>query len=127
MAAENYGQGSSREHAALASRSLSGRSAVIAKSFARIQWQNLANFGVLPLTFVHPRDGDEIDQADLLRLENLPERLKADNQTLTATNETKNKTYQVEHALTERQIEMIRAGSLVNLVRQEDHNENSRT
>ena len=54
VAADNYGQGSSRENAALAPRYL-GLHAVLARSFARIHWQNLANFGVLPLTFRRPR------------------------------------------------------------------------
>ena len=62
---ENYGQGSSREHAALSPRYL-GLRLVIAKSFARIHWQNLVNFGILPLTFIDPADYDQLQQNDLI-------------------------------------------------------------
>ena len=64
---DNYGQGSSREHAALAPRYL-GLRAVIAKGFARIHAQNLVNFGVLPLTFVDPADYDRVEQGDELAI-----------------------------------------------------------
>ena len=62
---ENYGQGSSREHAVIAPRYL-GLRAVLAKSFARIHWQNLANFGVLPLEFADPADADRVSRDDVL-------------------------------------------------------------
>lgn len=65
LAGENYGQGSSREHAALAPMYL-GIKAVIAKSFARIHKANLINFGIVPLTLVHPEDYDRIDEMDEL-------------------------------------------------------------
>jgi aconitate hydratase len=65
---ENYGQGSSREHVALAPRYL-GLRVVIAKSFARIHWQNLVNFGILPLTFADPADYDRIDRDDRIDAE----------------------------------------------------------
>src|SRR5699024_3356568 len=64
---ENYGQGSSREHAAIAPRYL-GLRVVIAASFARIHWQNLANFGILPLEFVDPDDASAISQDRVLEL-----------------------------------------------------------
>ena len=66
----NYGQGSSREHAALAPRFL-GLRAVFAKSYARIHAQNLVNFGIQPLTFENPADWEDIHQDDVLKLENL--------------------------------------------------------
>ena len=69
-AATNYGQGSSREHAALAPRYL-GLRAVIAQSFARIHWQNLVNFGVLPFAFQDPADYDRVEPGDRLRLTGL--------------------------------------------------------
>ena len=69
VAGENYGQGSSREHAAIAPRYL-GLRVVIAKSFARIHWQNLANYGILALEFEDPDDYESIDQDDTLRFEN---------------------------------------------------------
>ncbi|MFT5855780.1 MAG: aconitate hydratase, partial [Verrucomicrobiales bacterium] len=70
VAGSNYGQGSSREHAALAPRFLGVR-VVVAKSFARIHLQNLANFGILPLTFVEPSDYDRLSQGAILRLSKL--------------------------------------------------------
>ena len=66
----NYGQGSSREHAALAPLYL-GIKAVIAKSFARIHAANLVNAGILPLIFENPDDYDQVEQGDMLRLENV--------------------------------------------------------
>ena len=67
IAGDNYGQGSSREHAALAPKYL-GVKAVIVKSFARIHLANLINFGIVPLTFVNPDDYSNIDEMDELRL-----------------------------------------------------------
>ena len=67
---ENYGQGSSREHAALAPRYL-GLKIIIAKSFARIHWQNLVNFGILPLLFINKNDFDNIEQGDVLEIGSL--------------------------------------------------------
>ncbi|MHB1042522.1 MAG: aconitate hydratase, partial [Eubacteriales bacterium] len=74
----NYGQGSSREHAALAPLYL-GIRAVIAKSFARIHMQNLVNFGLLPLTFSREEDYDDIEAGDRLVIEQLLERLAGNN------------------------------------------------
>jgi aconitate hydratase len=111
----NYGQGSSREHAAIAPRYL-GVKAVIAKSFARIHQQNLVNFGILPLTFVNPADWEKIDQNDVLILSDIREAIRRGGQ-VTAINKTKGETYITEHAMTDRQIEMILAGSLINLLR----------
>ncbi|MEE3243618.1 MAG: aconitate hydratase, partial [Bacteroidota bacterium] len=70
VAGDNYAQGSSREHAALAPKYL-GQVAVIAKSYARIAWQNLVNFGILPLEFENPDDLDKIEQGDTVMLKNL--------------------------------------------------------
>jgi len=72
---ENYGQGSSREHAAIAPRYL-GLRCVIAVSFARIHWQNLINFGILPLTFADRNDYGKINQGDILYINNLHESSK---------------------------------------------------
>src|SRR5699024_2217624 len=66
----NYGQGSSREHAALAPRYL-GMHVALVKDFARIHWQNLANFGILPLTFVNESDYDLLESGDVLELKNM--------------------------------------------------------
>ncbi len=111
----NYGQGSSREHAALAPRYL-GLRAVLARSFARIHWKNLANFGILPLTFTNEADCARIDQGDELELPGIPEAIRSGGGVL-VKNRTKDESYELAHALSERQIEMILAGSLLNVVR----------
>jgi aconitate hydratase len=112
----NYGQGSSREHAALAPRYL-GVKAVIAKSFARIHLQNLSNFGILPLIFTHPEDWEKIHQGDMLAI---PDVLKLIQQrpNVKIINLTRNETYETTHPLTPSQVEMVRMGSLINLVRE---------
>ena len=110
----NYGQGSSREHAALAPRFL-GLKAVIAKSFARIHLQNLSNFGILPLIFTTPDDWERIDQGDTLSMTNIRKTLLEGKQ-VKVSNLTKNETYGTEHRMTPHQIEMVLAGSLINLV-----------
>jgi len=114
---ENYGQGSSREHAALAPRYLGVR-AVIAKSFARIHRQNLINFGILPLTFADPADWDKIDQDAVLILADARHAIGTGD-TVTAENHNTNERYTLEHGLSDRQIQMILAGSLINVLRAE--------
>ena len=110
---ENYGQGSSREHAALAPRYL-GLRLVIAKSYARIHWQNLTNFGILPLAFSNNKDWNEISQDDKLVIENVGENIKS-TRNVKVFNKTKNQYYDTKHSLSKRQIEAIIAGSLINL------------
>jgi aconitate hydratase len=110
----NYGQGSSREHAALGPRYL-GLKGVIVKSFARIHWQNLCNFGILPLTFVNHDDWNRINQDDILVIDNIRNSIKR-GKDLNVMNRTKDEIYKVEHAMSGRQIEMVLAGSLINLV-----------
>lgn len=100
----NYGQGSSREHAALAPMYL-GVKAVITKSFARIHLANLINFGILPLTFAEEGDYDKIDQGDQLELN-----VKNIRKTLTLKNKTKDENYSLTHTLNARQIEILKAG-----------------
>ncbi|WP_027158367.1 aconitate hydratase [Methylobacter luteus] len=109
----NYGQGSSREHAALAPRHL-GVKAVIAKSFARIHWQNLCNFGILPLVFIDEQDYDTIELNDSLELPNAKEEIQAGD-TVTVINKTRSKTFLTRHTMTQRQVQMILAGSVINL------------
>ena len=116
MGGANYGQGSSREHAALAPRYL-GLKAVIAKSFARIHLQNLSNFGILPLTFVDPEDWDRIAQGDVLSIPDVRDTIRTGKR-VRVVNLTRDETYQTEHPMTARQIEMVLAGSLINLARQ---------
>ena len=117
VAGSNYGQGSSREHAALAPRYL-GLRAVVAESFARIHWQNLVNFGILPLTFAEAGQRERIEQGDILRLENVRQTIK-DGHELELVNESKNESYWVHHDLSARQVKALLHGSLINLFRQE--------
>ena len=104
----NYGQGSSREHAALAPLYL-GIKAVIAKSFARIHAANLVNAGILPLIFENPDDYDEIEQGDVLRLENVRAALGENRIILHAGD----KNIPLRMELAERQKEVLLAGGLL--------------
>ncbi|TGB02756.1 aconitate hydratase [Halobacillus salinus] len=115
VAGANYGQGSSREHAALAPKYLGLRVAIV-KDFARIHWQNLANFGVLPLTFTNESDLDELDQGDVLVFRDLRNTIKQSNQ-VEAEVKDKGKTITLEHALSERQVEIMQMGGLINWVK----------
>jgi len=112
----NYGQGSSREHAALVPRYL-GLRLVIAKSYARIHWQNLVNFGVLPLEFTDPADYEDIHQGDQLVIENAPGVLAGGAQ-ITIRNGSTGQAYQVRHRLSPRQIKIVLAGGLIPLLAQ---------
>ncbi|MEY9855602.1 aconitate hydratase [Catenulispora sp. GAS73] len=109
---ENYGQGSSREHAALAPRSL-GLRVVIAKSFARIHASNLVNFGVLPLEFTDPADYDAVRPGDELQFDELSQSLAATDGELAVTNLSQNTTFRVRHHLSPRQIATILAGGRI--------------
>ena len=110
---ENYGQGSSREHAALAPMYL-GVKAVIAKSFARIHFANLINFGILPLTFENPADYDKIEQGDELNAPNILKELD-ERKPITFINKTKgNAEYKFKYNLTDRQVKIIKEGGLLN-------------
>ncbi|MDL4843135.1 aconitate hydratase [Aquibacillus rhizosphaerae] len=111
----NYGQGSSREHAALAPRYLGLRVALV-KDFARIHWQNLVNFGILPLTFVNEVDYETLDHGDMLILTDLKNKLQQGNQ-FTISIKGKDKKIDVQHALSERQTEIMLKGGLINWVR----------
>ena len=104
----NYGQGSSREHAALAPLYL-GIKAVIAKSFARIHAANLVNAGILPLIFENPDDYDQIEQGDMLRLENVRAALGENRIILHAGD----KNIPLRMELAERQKEVLLAGGLL--------------
>jgi aconitate hydratase len=112
---ENYGQGSSREHAALAPRYL-GLQLVIVKSFARIHWENLINFGVLPLTFVDPDDYQRIQQGDVVVIKDVITLLKNGNE-LTANIAGKDADINLQHQLSKRQIEVLQEGGLINWTR----------
>jgi aconitate hydratase len=109
VAGENYGQGSSREHAVIAPRYL-GLRVVIAKSFARIHFQNLANFGILPLRFDDPGDYDRIERGDRLTFDDLRDQLAAGKQ-LTASLDGRD--IRLVHDLSERQVAMVLAGGRI--------------
>ena len=113
---ENYGQGSSREHAALVPLYLGVR-AVIVKSFARIHCANLVNAGILPLVFENPADYDTIDQGDILALEGIDEAIKAGGK-VTLVNKTKNTTIALTCQASDRQREMLLAGGLLKYTRE---------
>jgi aconitate hydratase len=114
VAGENYGQGSSREHAAITPRYL-GLAVVIAKSYARIHWQNLANFGVLALEFAEPDDLDRIDAGDVLRLDGLRDALQRSGE-LSVSNTTKDEQYPLRYRLSARQVEAVLAGGRIPLL-----------
>jgi len=111
----NYGQGSSREHAALAPMYL-GVKAVIAKAFARIHWANLINFGILPLVFENEADYERLNQDDVLVIEDVRAAL-AEGKFLKVKNVTKGFEFPVKYNLSERQRKILLAGGLLNYVR----------
>ncbi len=108
---ENYGQGSSREHAALAPLYL-GIKGVLAKSFARIHMANLVNFGILPLQFSNPADIDHLSEDDLLVIDNVPELVAKGKGVI--KNKSKNVNIEVEVSLSSRQQKILLAGGLLN-------------
>lgn len=108
---ENYGQGSSREHAALAPLYL-GIKAVITKSFARIHVANLVNAGIVPLTFDNPSDYDTIDQFDDLEMPEIKKSIK-NGEKVVLKNKTKGKEYILTPAVSERSAEILISGGLL--------------
>ena len=110
----NYGQGSSREHAALVPMYLGVR-AVITKSFARIHVANLINAGIMPLTFKNPEDYDKLNQGDKLTLSNVFEGM--DKGEITLTNETTGESFALSCSFTERQKEILKAGGLLSFTK----------
>ena len=113
---ENYGQGSSREHAALAPRYLGVR-IKLAKSFARIHRSNLINFGILPLVFENKEDYDKISQGDYFVIENLRKALSEGEKRIKISIKGKGEIYAILE-LTERERKCILAGSLLNLAKE---------
>ncbi|MCI0330416.1 MAG: aconitate hydratase [candidate division Zixibacteria bacterium] len=113
---DNYGQGSSREHAALAPMYL-GIKLVLAKSFARIHWTNLINFGILPLTFADPADYDWQEQGDKLEVSGLTEFLSDSTDVIEIRNATKHKNFKAKHGFTGRQKKILLAGGLLNFTK----------
>jgi aconitate hydratase len=114
VAGDNYGQGSSREHAAITPRYL-GLAVVIARSFARIHWQNLANFGVLALEFTNPDDLNSIEPGDELEFDDLRATIRGSTE-ITTTNCTKNERYTLRHRLSPRQVDAVLAGGRISVL-----------
>ena len=114
----NYGQGSSREHAALAPLYL-GIKAVLVKSFARIHRANLINAGILPLTFVNEADYDKIEQGDEIEISNVRADIEAGKTQLTVVNKSKNVEIPVLCELTGRTKDIILAGGLLDYTREQ--------
>jgi len=110
----SYGQGSSREHAAICPMYL-GVKAVIAKSLERIHKANLVNFGIIPLKFKNENDYEIIDQNDELEILNIPALLKK-GEKITIKDKTKNKTFDVEYDLSDREKKILLAGGTLNLM-----------
>src|SRR5690606_7031361 len=90
-----------------------GQIAVIAKSYARLGWQNLVNFGVLPLEFIRKDDYDTIDESDVVKFENLVDAIGSKSP-IVATNQTKQLTYQLTHSMSERQVKVMLVGGVIN-------------
>jgi aconitate hydratase len=111
VAGSNYGQGSSREHAALAPMFL-GIKGVFAKSFARIHLRNLINCGILPLVFDKASDYDNIEQSDWLVIDDSKQAI-IDGLYISVTNQTKNRQYVMRLKLSRREREIISVGGLL--------------
>jgi aconitate hydratase len=118
VAGANYGQGSSRENAAIAPRYL-GLQAVIAKSFARIHWQNLVNFGVLPLTFVDGADYQVVERGAEVHLQGVIGALRRGPE-IEIEVDGVDRPIRVRHALSSRQIDILQAGGAINWRRARD-------
>ncbi|SDZ86186.1 aconitase [Flavobacterium gillisiae] len=115
IAGDNFAQGSSREHAALAPKYL-GQKFSIAKSYARIGWQNLINFGIIPFEFKNAADWNKLEQGDILRIEGLKAAIK-NNDSITATVAGKDIKIILTYTISERQAEIILKGGVINLVK----------
>ncbi len=116
---ENYGEGSSREHAAMEPRFL-GVNAVIVKSFARIHETNLKKQGMLGLTFVNPKDYDKVRQDDLVSITNFSKFAPGENLIIQLTHaDGKKEKFEVAHTYNQAQIDWVKAGSALNKIRKD--------
>ncbi len=113
---KNYGQGSSREHAALAPRYL-GLRVVVARDYARIHWQNLVNFGVLPLNFIDDQDYELFSQGDELRITDIHDQVRAGSE-VEVENVTTGRTVTTRHLLSDRQQEVLFRGGMINWMKE---------
>lgn len=115
---QNYGEGSSREHAAMSPRFL-GCKAVLVRSFARIHETNLKKQGILALTFVNPADYDKLQEKDRISITGLSSLAPGKNVEITIKHaDGKTETIQAKHTMTEEQIAWFKAGSALNLIKQ---------
>ena len=117
LGGSNYGQGSSREHAALVPLYL-GIKAVVAKSFARIHVANLINFGIVPMTLKNPDDYDYFDEGDEIEIVGFAEAVAGKDEAI-LQNKTNGKTARLNLALSVRQREILLAGGRLNYTKQE--------
>ena len=115
IAGDNFAQGSSREHAAIAPKYL-GQKFAIAKSYARIGWQNLINFGIVPFEFKNAADWDKLEQGDVLIIKELRSAIK-NNDLVTATVKGKDLQIMLTYTISNRQAEIILKGGVINLVK----------
>ncbi len=118
VAGKNYAQGSSREHAALAPKFL-GQIAVIAIGYARIGWQNLVNYGIIPFEFADESDYKKVEVNDVLKLEGINEEALTKKE-LIIINSTKKNKIKVKHHLSARQIKIVLAGGMINYFKQKN-------
>jgi len=109
---ESYGQGSSREHAAICPMYL-GVKAVIAKTIERIHLDNLANFGIVPLQFIDPSDYDSIKEGDEIEIPQIAKVLESGEEEITAIDRTANREFKLKILLTERQKKFVLEGGLL--------------
>ena len=116
---ENYGEGSSREHAAMSPRLL-GAAAVITRSFARIHESNLKKQGVLPLTFADPADYDKVRETDRISIIGMSEMEPGTPMSIVLHHDDGTRdTIQVNHSLNQEQIGWFRAGSALNVLKKQ--------
>ena len=115
VAGENYAQGSSREHAALAPKFL-GQIGVLAKSYARIAWQNLVNFGILPLEFTEESDYDKFEQGDAVELKDVVNSVQSKKpiQVILHKPDGTHSVIETKHSLSDRQIQVLVKGGIIN-------------
>jgi aconitate hydratase len=116
VAGENYAQGSSREHAAIAPRYL-GQKAVIAKSYARIAFQNMVNFGIVPFLFDNPDDYGSIEANNIIQFKDVYEAV-TEGKTINVFNTSTNKGFAVKCHLSPRQRNVLAAGGLINYLKE---------
>lgn len=114
VAGHNYAQGSSREHAALCPKHL-GQKAVLAKSYSRIGWQNLINYGILPFEFVHEEDYNKTGQDERVEIKNIRDSIKNGKNITAIVNDNE---IELTYNLSDRQVDILLAGGLINYLKE---------